>query len=140
MVFCSKCGNEETSDKSFCSKCGEKLQVFDDKAESFDDKEKLSDDKDETSDDENQRGTGRNVKGEDKSHKEPFKIYPAGWVLIFFVVLILLVLAWAFTGNDRETVYDESHCRYLYSLGLTYEERGVYGKDNVAMSDYKRNC
>jgi len=25
MVFCSKCGNEETSDKSFCSKCGAKI-------------------------------------------------------------------------------------------------------------------
>ncbi|MBM3910859.1 MAG: hypothetical protein FJ356_04345 [Thaumarchaeota archaeon] len=25
MVFCSSCGNEETSDKSFCSKCGSEL-------------------------------------------------------------------------------------------------------------------
>ena len=25
MTYCSKCGNEETSDKSFCSKCGSVL-------------------------------------------------------------------------------------------------------------------
>ncbi len=27
MVFCAKCGNEETSDKSFCSNCGAALAV-----------------------------------------------------------------------------------------------------------------
>ena len=27
MTFCSKCGNEETSDKGFCSKCGTKLTI-----------------------------------------------------------------------------------------------------------------
>jgi uncharacterized membrane protein YvbJ len=27
VVFCAKCGNEETSDKSFCSKCGAALAV-----------------------------------------------------------------------------------------------------------------
>jgi predicted amidophosphoribosyltransferase len=25
MVFCAKCGNEETPDKNFCSKCGSAL-------------------------------------------------------------------------------------------------------------------
>lgn len=25
MVFCSSCGNEETSEKNFCSRCGTKL-------------------------------------------------------------------------------------------------------------------
>ena len=25
MTFCSKCGNEEMSDKNFCSKCGSEL-------------------------------------------------------------------------------------------------------------------
>jgi len=49
-VFCSSCGNEETSDKRFCSKCGEELQVFDDEDKSSNDK--------------------------DESHKEPFKIHP----------------------------------------------------------------
>jgi len=27
MTFCSKCGNEETSDKRFCSKCGTKITI-----------------------------------------------------------------------------------------------------------------
>ena len=27
MVFCSSCGNEETSDKKFCSKCGSELLI-----------------------------------------------------------------------------------------------------------------
>lgn len=29
MVFCSSCGNEETSDKRFCSKCGSELIISD---------------------------------------------------------------------------------------------------------------
>jgi len=27
LAFCSKCGNEETSDKKFCSKCGSELEI-----------------------------------------------------------------------------------------------------------------
>jgi len=42
--------------------------------------------------------------------------------------------------TDRPTVYDERWCRYLYNLGTVYEEKGVFGNDNVAMSDYKKNC
>ena len=44
------------------------------------------------------------------------------------------------TPTGRPTVYDKEHCDGLWSYGTYYESRGFYGKDNVAMSDYRKNC
>ena len=115
MTFCSLCGYEEISDKSFCSKCGEKLQVFDNKDKPLDDN--------------------------DKSHKEPYPKFHAPEVIIIIVIIfVALMVVWVFTGNDEETVYTEFLCDYLYNLGTIYQEKGVFGNENIAMTDYRENC
>jgi len=116
-VFCSSCGNEETSDKSFCSKCGTKITVAE-------------------KDDEPDFGM-MYVKGEDgffgrKNVNERKKIIGV-LVLAMFVLMMVVGATLVFTGNDRPTVYDKDHCDFLWRMAN-------FGENKIASDEWLENC